>query len=80
MNLVRKLLGINAFVLFAMLRQAVPVFASGLEQDYRVARNGEALLVVGVVDGETHVVMPNPTMLQSYRTELTDQFIELLKK
>jgi hypothetical protein len=53
MNLLRQLSGFNAFVLLAFLAQAAPVFASELEQDYRVAKSGETFLVVGAVDSET---------------------------
>ena len=53
MNLLNKISGLNAFALIATFLLAVPVSASELEQDYRIARSGEAFLVVGAVDGET---------------------------
>lgn len=53
MKISSKVLGLNALVLFVFLAQTVTASASGLEQDYRVARKGEVFLVVGAVDGVT---------------------------
>lgn len=53
MNRGQNILGFMAVILISVIVSAVPVDASKLTQDYRVATNGEAFLVVGAVDGET---------------------------